>query len=442
MKTTEDQIITETKLKRIKWLSSLDKHKEFNQLMHHFSEEALLVCYKELDRKKARGIDGVDKESYGANLEANLKTLVARLKTMSYIPGDILEVKIPKEGNQGTRKLGVSNFEDKLVQKMMHKVLESIYEPIFLPSSYGFRAGKGCHDAIRALSDHLYRNEVKCVIDIDLANFFGTIDREILMEILQQKIKDKKLLRYMQRMFKAGILSEGELVIQEEGVVQGSICSPILANIFAHYVIDEWIEEVVKQHCKGTVESFRYCDDQVICCQYEEDARKIRVALAKRLEKYKLTLNEEKTKMVKFSKEDSNRGIRQEGFDFLGLTFYLGKSRKGVIIPKVKSSGKRIRSKLKKVNDWCKAVRNKHKLPIIWKKFCTKLEGHIRYYGVSFNSSAVSNFLDKAVRIMFKWLNRRSQRKSFDWDRFELYIRKNPLPKVKIWHSLFKQKTA
>ena len=347
MKTTEDQIITETKLKRIKWLSSLDKHKEFNQLMHHFSEEALLVCYKELDRKKARGIDGVDKESYGANLEANLKTLVARLKTMSYIPGDILEVKIPKEGNQGTRKLGVSNFEDKLVQKMMHKVLESIYEPIFLPSSYGFRAGKGCHDAIRALSDHLYRNEVKCVIDIDLANFFGTIDREILMEILQQKIKDKKLLRYIKRMFKAGILSEGELVIQEEGVVQGSICSPILANIFAHYVIDEWIEEVVKQHCKGTVESFRYCDDQVICCQYEEDARKIRVALAKRLEKYKLTLNEEKTKMVKFSKRDSNRGIRQEGFDFLGLTFYLGKSHKGVIIPKVKSSGKKNQIKIK-----------------------------------------------------------------------------------------------
>jgi group II intron reverse transcriptase/maturase len=438
MVTTENQITTETKLKRITWLSSLNKYKQFNQLIHHFNEEALLICYQELDRKKAIGIDRVNKESYGTNLEENLKALVAKVKAMSYRPGNIREVKIPKEGSKGkTRTLGISNFEDKIIQKMMHKILESIYEPIFLDKSYGFRPGIGCHDAIRDLRNHLYSNETRCVIDIDLANFFGSIDREIMMKILQEKIKDKRLLRYIKRMFKAGVLSEGELITREEGVVEGSICSPILANIFAHYVIDEWFEGIVKQHCRGKVELFRYCDDAVICCQYDKDASRIRTALAKRLEKYKLSLNEEKTKMVKFSIREAKQGIKQEGFDFLGFTFYLGKSRKGEIIPKVKSSGKRIRSKLRKVNDWCKAIRNLYKLPIIWKKLCIKLEGHIRYYGVTFNTRAIENFLYRVKLILLKWLNRRSQRKSLKWGQFELYIKKNPLPKVKIWHSLY-----
>jgi RNA-directed DNA polymerase len=196
MVTTEDQIITDTKLQRITWLSSLDKHREFNQLMHHFNEESLLVCYQELQRNKALGSDYVSKESYGTNLEGNLNGLVTRLKTMSYIPGNIREVKIPKEGcKTKTRSLGISNFEDKIVQKMMQKVLESIYEPIFLDCSFGFRPGIGCHDAIRDLTNHLYKNEVKCVIDVDLANFFGSINQEILMQILQAKIKDTKLLR-------------------------------------------------------------------------------------------------------------------------------------------------------------------------------------------------------------------------------------------------------
>ena len=437
MITTENQITTATKLKRIAWLSSQDEQKQFSQLIHHFNEEAFLVCYQELDAKKAIGIDGVSKESYGANLQQNLKSLVSRLKAMSYISGDIRSVEIRKEGSGNkTRNLGISNFEDKIVQKMMQKVLESIYEPIFLTSSFGFRSGIGAHDAIRALDKHLNSNVVECVIDIDLANFFGTIDRKLLLEILQERIQDKKLLRYIQRMFKAGILSKGELIMGEEGIVMGSVCSPILANIFAHYVIDKWFKDIVKNHCKGTVELFRYCDDGVICCQYKEDATRIKTALVGRLAKYNLSLNEEKTKIVNFSKAGYKSKIKQGGFDFLGFTFYLGKSRRGYIISKVKTSAKRMSSKLKKVNDWCKAIRNKHKLPVIWQKFCIKLEGHIRYYGVSFNSYAIANFLHRAEAIMFKWLNRRSQRKSFTWDKFQLFMDKNPLPKVKIWHSL------
>ncbi|WP_425363562.1 reverse transcriptase domain-containing protein [Candidatus Tisiphia endosymbiont of Hybos culiciformis] len=357
MITTEYQINTETKLKRIAWLSSQDKDKKFNNLMHLFNEEALTKCYQELDAKKAVGTDGMDKSNYSLNLTENIRELASKLKNMVYKPGNILEVKIPKEGSPGKyRILGISNFEDKLCQKMMKKVLENIYEPLFLKCSYGFRAGIGCHDAVRELSKHLYEKEVESIIDLDLANFFGTVDRKILIEILQEKVQDMRLIRYLIRMFKAGVLSDGELTIQEEGVIAGSIVSPVLANIFAHYVLDEWIKKVVTQHCRGEVELFRYCDDAVICCRYEEDAKKIKAVLAKRLEKYKLKLNEEKTRVVRFSKSQLFRGIKQEVFDFLGFTFYLGRSRNGRIIPKVKSSGKRIRAKLKKVNDWVKAL--------------------------------------------------------------------------------------
>jgi RNA-directed DNA polymerase len=437
MITTEYQINTETKLKRIAWLSSQDKGKRFNNLMHLFNEEALTKCYQELDAKKAVGTDGMDKSNYSLNLTENIRELVKKLKNMVYKPGNILEVKIPKEGSPGKyRTLGISNFEDKLCQKMMKKVFENIYEPLFLKCSYGFRTGIGCHDAVRELSKYLYENEVESIIDLDLANFFGTVDRKILIEILREKVQDEKLIRYLTRMFKAGVLSDGELIIQEEGVIQGSIVSPILANIFAHYVLDEWIEKVVTQHCRGTVKLFRYCDDAVICCRYEEDAKKIKEVLVKRLEKYKLKLNEEKTKMVKFSKRKLYQGVKQETFDFLGFTWYLGKSRKGKIIPKVKSSGKRIRAKLKKVNDWCKDIRNKYKLPIIWTTFCSKLRGHIQYYGVSHNGKAVNGFIWKAVKIMFKWLNRRSQKKSFNWEQFTLFIARHPLPKVKIYHIM------
>jgi group II intron reverse transcriptase/maturase len=438
MITTENQITTATKLKRITWLSSKDKSKKFNNLMHLFNEESLTSCYHELNGKKALGIDEVSKADYGIKLQGNIQNLVNRLKSMNYIPGHIKEVKIPKEGCLGKfRNLGISNFEDKIVQKMMQKVLESTYDPTFLKGSYGFRPGIGCHDAIKGLMGHLYENEVETIIDIDLANFFGTIDRKIILEILQEKIQDKKLLRYIVRMFKAGILSQGDLTVSTEGVVQGSICSPIIANIFAHYVIDQWIEEVVKNHCKGRVELFRYCDDGVIACRYESDAIRIKAALTNRLTKYKLKLNEDKTKMVKFSKASTKRGEKQESFDFLGFTIYLGKSRKGVIMPQLKSCGKRIRSKLKKVNDWCKDIRNKFKLKVIWELFCSKLRGHIQYYGVSFNSRKVSEFIQQSIRIMFKWLNRRSQRRSLDWNKFSLFMKLHPLPKAKICHSLF-----
>jgi hypothetical protein len=238
-------------------------------------------------------------------------------------------------------------------------------------------------------------------------------------------------------MFKAGVLAYGELTVSDEGVVQGSPASPIIANIFAHYVLDIWVEGVVKAHCKGRVELFRYCDDAVICCQYDEDAVRVRRALSKRLEKYRLKLNEDKTKCVSFSRSRYAQGKAQGTFNFLGFTFYWGRSRKGAPTPKVKTCRKTIRMKLKNVKEWSRQVRNEYRLIQIWEVFCAKIAGHIRYFGVSFNYSAVHSFILQAVEILFKWLNRRSQRKSFNWEQFRLFIEKHPLPIVKIYHPLF-----
>ena len=273
---------------------------------------------------------------------------------------------------------------------------------------------------------HLYATEVEAVIDVDIANYFGAIDHEILKDLLRKKIKDTKFLRYITRMHKAGILAEGELVVSEEGVAQGSCCSPVLANIFAHYVIDDWLEDTVKPLMRGIIRCFRYADDIVICCRYEKDATRIKEALTKRLAKYKLKLNEDKTKLVKFSVKKSQQGIKQESFDFLGFTFYLGKSLRGRTIPKLKTIGKRLRTKLKRVSEWARKVRNSQPLKTIWKTLCSKLRGHVQYYGVNFNGKHVQRFLHESERIMFKWLNRRSQRKSFEWKEFRLFTRLRP----------------
>lgn len=320
MRTPESRINTDTVLTEIAYLSGRNHAQEFHSLMHHFDVKGLQGCFDKLEGKKAVGVDGVSKAAYEENLQTNLKDLVNRLKQMSYRPQAVRQVLIPKEGRSGaTRPLGIGCFEDKIVQGRVHELLESIYEPLFLDWSYGFRPGRGCHDAIKALRNHLYSEEVEVVIDVDLANFFGTVDHEMMKELLSKKIKDTKFLRYVSRMLKAGVLAEGELTVSDEGVPQGSLCSLIFSNIVAHHVIDKWIEDTVKPLMKGTVEAFRYADDLIICCRYAEDATRLRKALGKRLEKYKLKLNEEKTKMVKFSKRESRKGIKQEGFDFLGF---------------------------------------------------------------------------------------------------------------------------
>lgn len=429
---------TNTKLNRIAWLSKQDSRKEFECLMHLYNQESLTECFHELDKNKAVGVDGITKMAYGENLQGNIEQLITQMKKMAYRPGPVRETLIPKEGKPGTtRPLGISNLEDKIVQKMTQKVLESIYEPLFLECSHGFRPGRDCHTAIKALVNHLYHNEIQTVLDIDLKNFFGTIDHQLLEKIFKEKIKDPKFMRYISRMFKSGVLKAGELSVSEEGVPQGSICSPVMSNIFAHYAIDIWIEEMVKPACKGTIGLFRYADDAVICCQYDEDAQRIRKVLGKRLKKFKLQLNEEKTKLVSFDKKEAARGVKQGTFDFLGFTFYWGNSRTGRIIPKLRTRAKTMSTKLKKVNEWAKQVRNAMPMREIWRILKAKMRGHIQYYGVSHNADKVRQFTQRTKKIMFKWLNRRSQRKSFSLEKYWKFVTANPLPEVRIVHRMF-----
>lgn len=436
---TETHNMTETKLKRIAELSAANPKQVFTNLMHLFNEESLLTCYHELDGKKAVGIDRIDKETYGKSLKGNLKNLVEQMQRMAYIPGAVRQVLIPKEGKPGaTRPLGISNFEDKLVQKMMQKVLESIYDKLFYDESYGFREGRGCHDAIKALRKHLNSHTVETVIDVDLSNFFGSISHEKVLKVIGEKIKDKRLLRYLSRMFKAGILADGELTVSDEGVPQGSVCSPIIANIFAHEVIDKWMHETVEKHCMGKVKMVRYADDLVISCQYDSDAQRIKSALAKRLGKFGLKMNEDKTKLVSFSKAKIKKGEKQGTFNFLGFTFYLGKDKEGrFYLVKLKTDGKRFRSKLKKVNEWAKRNRNKVPMKQLMKIAIAKLRGHIQYYGMSHNYAMIQKFHYAVKKILFKWLNRRSQRKSFNWEKYQKFLSHIDFPEPKIYHRLF-----
>ena len=438
MGSTETLSKTETILNRISWLSEQDKNKCYDSLMHLYNQESLEQCFHELDGRKAVGIDGIDKKRYGENLTENIADLIGRMKRMAYHPSPVRQVLIPKEGKPGaTRPLGISNLEDKIFQKMTQKILDAIYEPTFLNCSHGFRPKRGCHTAIKGLMDHLYVSEIQTVIDIDLKNFFGTIDHQILEEILKEKIKDFTFMRYISRMFKAGVLSEGDISINEEGVPQGSIASPILSNIFAHSVIDVWIEKMVKPNCKGKVALVRYADDAVICCEYEEDAMRIRNTLGKRLGKFKLQLNEEKTKLVSFNKRKAEQGIRQETFDFLGFTFYWDLSRGMRIIPKLKTRGKTVTAKLRKVKEWVKQERHKSSQKDLWERFCRKIRGHIAYYGVSHNFIPVQKFIRQSTEIFFKWMNRRSQRPSHNWEEFNKFLKIYPMPRVKIVHPLF-----
>lgn len=425
----------ETKLMRIKLLSNGNPKMEFRWLIQHFNKENLICCFHELNGKKAVGIDGKSKDEYGENLEENIESLVVRMKENSYYPAPVREVMIPKS-NGKLRPLGISNFEDKIVQSLFNKILSAIYEPIFIDRSYGFREGRSCHDAIKDLHRSLSGRYSGTVIDVDLKNFFGTINHRKLIQLLEMKIKDKRFIKYMVRMLKAGILSDGELSVSDDGSPQGSIVSPVLSNIFAHYAVDVWIRDMVAPVLKGEISMVRYADDLVIWTR-RENVFKLMVALKKRLERFSLILNEEKTKVISFSRNDAIKGIRQESFTFLGLTFYIGKSKSGKFIIKIKTAKKTFANKLKEISKWCMENRNKYRLTYLWKTFQSKIRGHINYYGISHNFDNVNIFVWKAKKIFFKWINRRSQRRSFNWEKFNLFMKVKPLPKTTIIHRLF-----
>jgi RNA-directed DNA polymerase len=435
---TKPEVAMETKLNKIANLSYQDRQMKFGKLMPHFTKENLISCFNELDGNKAVGIDGKTKAAYAENLEENIRELMEKMKALAYRPQPVREVLIPK-GNGKFRTLGISNIEEKIAQLMFSKILEAIYEPMFCDCSYGFRRDKSAHGAIRDAIEFLKFNNVKRVIDVDLENFFGTINHQELMRMLATRIEDKTFLRYISRMLKAGKYTGIKIERSKDGLMQGSILSPVLANIYAHYVIDLWFKKVVPKHIIGKVGIFRFCDDFVICCTDTRDVPKIINTLGKRLGKFSLKLNLEKTKIVKFNRYDFDRNIEQENFDFLGFTFYISKAlRGGFTTIKVKTSKKTLRTKLANVKLWLQNNRFAGGLRDVWLEFCRKLKGHIAYFGVTSNSQSVAKFLWKSRRLFFKWMNRRSQRRSFNWEKFTIFEKQYPMPSVKIHHRIYK----
>jgi len=428
------------KLNLISERAKNEKDCKFNNLIHLLCKESLTDCFEELNRKSAIGTDGVSVAEYGKDLSANLDNLLARMKELSYRPKAVRRVLIPKL-NGKMRPLGIPSTEDKIVQLALTKILTAIYEEDFIDNSYGFRPGMSCHDALKHLNHIITSKPVSYVIDADIKGFFDHVDHNWLVKFLQHRISDRKFVGYVEKFLKAGIMEDGKYYDTEEGTPQGGILSPVLANIYLHYVLDLWVEIAVKRKCTGYVEIIRYADDFIICVQRRDEAEQILTDLKKRLEKFGLELSEEKTRLIKFgrfSKKDADKkGERPATFNFLGFTHFVSLSLAGKFKVGRTTERKKFAVKVKEMNIWLKSNRNILDLKSLWKIFCSKLRGHFQYYGVSENMLGIRKFYYKSKDLLFKWVNRRSQKKSFNWQEFTIYIEKYKIPKPTIKHSFY-----
>jgi group II intron reverse transcriptase/maturase len=324
----------------------------------------------------------------------------------------------------------------------IRKILEAIFEPNFLEASYGYRRDRGCHKALDAVSKAIMVRSVSYIVDADIKEFFDTVDHKWMMECLRQKVADRNFLRLIARFLKSGIIEEGKYYDTEQGTPQGGILSPILSNIYLHYVLDLWIERKMRKECTGYLEEVRYCDDFLICVQRKSDGERIMTALRERLAKFGLRLSEEKTRLIefgRFAKENAaRRGERPATFDFLGFTHYCSKGRNGHFKVGRRTSAKKYRMKMKTMSLWFKTVRNMLPLREIWKQLRVKLIGHYRYYGISGNYVRIATYHHDTMLCAFKWLNRRSQKKSFTWEQFTRYVERYPVPKPRIYHNPYR----
>jgi group II intron reverse transcriptase/maturase len=400
--------------------------------MHHVTGDNLRACFEALDGTKAPGVDGITKALYGQHLEANLRALHQKLHQRSYRPQPVRRVEIPKA--DGTmRPLGISCIEDKIVQEMTRRLLDAIYEPVFLDISYGFRPGRGCPDALRQLNHEVMREPVNWIVDMDLAQCFDTMPHPESLAVLSERIADQKVLRLIARMLKAGVQTPGGVVHDELGSPQGSIVSPVIANAFLDHVLDQWLVGVVRQHCHGYCNLLRYADDALAVVETEDDARRFLRVLPLRLGKFGLRLNTQKTHLVAFGKRLAwqvlGGGGRMPTVDFLGFTHYWGRSRSGKARLKRKTSKKRLRRAVVELNQWLRQERSARKLPDLWQAIAQKRRGHFNYFGVTDNSRALYLFEAKVHHLVFKWLNRRSPRRSFTWESFRRYFNRHPLPR-------------
>ncbi len=422
-----------TGLQRVAELSRKAPEWVWTTLAHHITLELLREAYQRTRKNGAVGIDGQTAEEYEQWLEENLVSLLNRLKSGTYQAPPVRRVYIPKADGKRTRPIGIPTFEDKVLQRAVTMVLEAVYEQDFLDCSYGFRPGRNAHQALARLQQELVWEKGSWVLEIDIEKFFDSLDHGQLRQFLDKRVRDGVLRRAIDKWLKAGVMEEEEYRRPEEGTPQGGVISPLLANIFLHEVLDRWFEWEVKPRLKGKACLVRYADDAVMVFTEEEDARRVRDVAPKRFEKYGLRLHPEKTRLVRFRRPgtgepEEERGSGSRGtFDFLGFTHYWGKTKVGRWMVKRKTARDRLRRALRQIYGWCR--RNRHESVCEQHRgLALKLLGHYQYYAIQGNRRALFCLQTAAARIWRKWLDRRSQRRRMFWDRFQLLLKRYPLP--------------
>ena len=427
-KITREVTIMQNEMQKIRYQS--ENFDKVQGVMHYVNADSLREAHKRQKKGKAKGIDGIGKDAYGENLDENISDLLVRMKRFQYKPKPVRRVYIPK-GNGKYRPLGIPSYEDRLVQSVMADILNATYEPRFLDCSYGFRPGRSAHDVVRVVENAIDSGEIHWVLEADIKGFFDHVDHKQLMEFLRQDIDDSDYLRYIARFLKSGVMEEEQVVYNEEGTPQGGLISPVLANVYLHYVLDDWIENTVRPLMHGKMCYVRYADDFLILFQLEDDARRVMGVLPKRLGRYGLELAADKTRIFPF---DRNGGSK-ENFDFLGFTFYMGKTRGGRIRVKVRSSKKKLKNKRSELRIW---LDRNLKTPVreLMEKLNAKLRGHEGYYAVNGNYRSVLGFWYYAQWRTHAMLNRRGGKRRLTWEKFgkiwNFHI-PNPRIRVQIW---------
>lgn len=410
-----------TKLDRIGELSATKEGFVFNNLGHIINLPMLKWLYFSLDGKKAVGVDKITKEQYGANLEKNLQQLLQNIRRGTYKPRPARICEIPKEDGS-TRPLAISCIEDKLVQLAVSTILSKIYEPLFLDSSYGFRPEKGCHDAIRALNRATFKNWNGAIVEIDIKKYFNRIPHDELMRFLKLKITDKRLLRLIHILITMPTTQAGVESVNTLGCPQGSIISPILANIYLHYVVDLWFLSISQTHLKGRAEQIRYADDMVFSFQTMSDAERFYKVLPKRLAKFGLEMHTGKSSVIPAGHNQAARAQKRKQrlptFQFLGFTCYWGKSRRGFWSLRFTSRSDRFRAKLNGMKEFLRKNLTTSDTPGTLNKVTRVIKGWVNYHYISYNKRRVDSFLYQSKRILLRWFNRRGGKKQMTWSRF------------------------
>jgi RNA-directed DNA polymerase len=426
-----------TKIDRISELAREDSKRQFYSIAHMITPEALNAAFRGLRKKASAGVDGVTYETYERDAARNIQALHERLKNGKYQAQPLRRVYILKEDGK-QRPLSIPALEDKIVQKAVLEILNAIYEQDFLECSYGFRPGRGPHQALDEVGRVICTRPTGWILEIDITAYFDSIVRQQLMELIEKRVRDRSVLHLIRKWIQTGVIEEGRMLVSETGTGQGQTISPLLANIYLHYVLDEWVENEVKPRLRGEAHEIRFADDAVLCFQYKEDAEKVMEVLPKRFAKYGLTLHPEKTRLVEFGRyaeaNAKRRGKKPATFDILGITYVCARSRKGKYTVHVKTMKKRFRRGLRAITEWCQE--NRH-MPVDeqQKTLNAKLRGHYQYYGRPTNYRSIRRFYQEVCYIWRKWLSRRTRGNGMTREKFAAILRKHPLLRPRIAHS-------